>query len=139
MSRIVVVSLASLGASLVLVTLLVIVLYNPSKLPLELVGLRDYTILDSDESNQDLHSASLLVATPSCAVDELRTVARDIKQDYRGYDYIDILFKRRFSESACKAVAVIGLTDEGRRRVQDIEGEPLWGSKNGDGVFFYEL
>ena len=53
--------------------------------------------------------------------------------------YIDILFKRRFSESACKAVAVIGSTEEGRRRVQDIEGEPLSGSKNGDEVFFYEL
>jgi len=61
-SRIVVVSLASLGASMVLVTLLVIVLYNPTKLPLELVGIKDYTILDSDESNQDLHSASLLEA-----------------------------------------------------------------------------
>ena len=139
MSRIVVVSLASLGASIVLVTLLVIVVYNPSKLPLELVGLKDYTILDSDESNRDLRSADLLVATPSCAVDELRAVARDIEQEYRGYDYIDILFKRRFSESACKAVAVIGLTEEGRRRVQDIEGEPLSGSKNGDEVFFYEL
>ena len=139
MSRIVVVSLASLGASIVLVTLLVIVVYNPSKLPLELVGLKDYTILDSDESNRDLRSASLLVATPSCAVDDLRPVARDIEQEYRGYDYIDILFKRRFSESACKAVAVIGLTEEGRRRVQDIEGEPLSGSKNGDEVFFYEL
>ena len=139
MSRIVVVSLASLGASIVLVTLLVIVVYNPSKLPLELVGLKDYTILDSDESNRDLRSASLLVATPSCAVDDLRAVARDIEQEYSGYDYIDILFKRRFSESACKAVAVIGLTEEGRRRVQDIEGEPLSGSKNGDEVFFYEL
>ena len=133
------VSLASLGASVVLVTLLVIVLYNPSKLPLELVGIKDYTILDSDESYQDLRSASLLVATPSCAVDELRTVARDIKQEYRGYDYIDILFKRRFSESSCKAVAVIGSTEEGRKRVQGIEDEPLSGSKNGDDVFFYEL
>ena len=47
---------------MVLVTLLVIVLYNPTKLPLELVGIKDYTILDSDESNQDLHSASLLEA-----------------------------------------------------------------------------
>jgi hypothetical protein len=138
-SRVLVVSLVSLGASIVLVMLLVIVLYNPSKLPLELIGLKDYTILDSDESNQDLHSASLLVATPSCAVDDLRAVARDIEQEYRGYDYIDILFKRRFSESACKAVAVIGLTEEGRRRVQDIEGGPLSGSKDGDEVFFYEL
>ena len=139
MSRIVVVSLASLGASIILVALLVIVVYNPSKLPLELVGLKDYTILDTDESNQDLRSTDLLVATPSCTVDELRTVARDIEQEYRGYDYIDILFKRRFSESACKAVAVIGSTEEGRRRVQEIEGEPLSGSKNGDEVFFYEL
>ena len=139
MSRIVVVSLVSLGASTVLVTLLVIVLYNPSKLPLELVGLKDYKILDSDESNQDLRSASLLVAPPSCAIDDLRTVARDIEREHRGYDYIDILFKRRFSESACKAVAVIGSTEEGRRRVQEIEGEPLSGSKNGDEVFFYEL
>jgi len=138
-SRVVVVSLASLGVSTVLVILLVIVLFNPSKLPLELVSLKDYTILDSDESNQELRSADLLVATPSCAVDDLRTVAKDIKQEYRGYDYIDILFKRRFSESACKAVAVIGSTEEGRRRVQDIEGEPLSGSKNGDEVFFYEL
>jgi hypothetical protein len=132
------VALASLGASIVLVTLLVIVLYNPAKLPLELVGLKDYTILDSEESNQDLRSADLLVASPSCAVDELRPIVRDIKQDYRGYDYIDILFKRRFSESSCKAVAVIGSTEEGRRRVQDVEGEPLSGSKNGEGVFFYE-
>ena len=139
MSRFVVVSLVSLGASIVLVTLLVIVLYNPSKLPLELFGLKDYTILDSDESNRDLRSASLLAATPSCAVDELRTVARDIKQEYRGYDYIDVLFKRRFSESSCKAVAVIGSTEKGRRRVQDIEDEPLSGSKNGDGVYFYAL
>jgi hypothetical protein len=132
------VALASLGASIVLVTLPVIVLYNPAKLPLELVGLKDYTILDSEESNQDLRSADLLVASPSCAVDELRPIVRDIKQDYRGYDYIDILFKRRFSESSCKAVAVIGSTEEGRRRVQDVEGEPLSGSKNGEGVFFYE-
>jgi hypothetical protein len=132
------VALASLGASIVLVTLLVIVLYNPAKLPLELVGLKDYTILDSEESNQDLRSADLLVASPSCAVDELRPIVRDIKQDYRGYDYIDILFKRRFSESSCKAVAVIGSTEEGRRRVQDVEGEPLSGNKNGEGVFFYE-
>ena len=138
MSR-VVVSLVSLGASTVLVMLLVIVLFNPTKLPLELVGLKDYTILDSDESKRDLHSASLLVATPSCAVDELRTAARDIEKEYRGYDYIDILFKRRFSEASCKAVAVIGLTEKGRRYVQGIEGEPLSGSKNGDEVFFYEL
>jgi hypothetical protein len=138
-SRIVVASLASLGASIVLVALLVIVVYNPSKLPLELVGLKDYTILDTDESILHLRSTDLLVATPSCAVDELRTVARDIEEDYRGYDYIDIIFKRRFSESACKGVAVIGSTEEGRRRVQEIEGEPLSGSKNGDEVFFYEL
>jgi hypothetical protein len=137
-SRVVVVALASLGASTVLVILLVIVLFDPSKLPLELVGIKDYTILDSDESNRDLRSASLLVATPSCAVDELRPVARGIEQQYRGYDYIDILYKRRFSESACKAVAVIGSTEKGRRRVQGIEGEPLSGTKNGDGVFFYE-
>ena len=86
MSRIVVISLASLGVSTVLIILLVVVLFNPSKLPLELLGLMDYTILDSDESNRDLRSASLLVATPSCAVDDLRPVARDIKQQYRGYD-----------------------------------------------------
>jgi hypothetical protein len=121
----------------VLGALLLIALYNPSKLPLELVGLADYTILDSDESNHDLRSADLLVATRSCAVDDLRTVARDIKQEYR--DYVDILFTRRFAKSSCKAVAVIGLTEKGRRRVQDIEGEPLSGSKNDDEVFFYEL
>jgi hypothetical protein len=72
-------------------------------------------------------------------VDDLRPVARDIKQGYRGYDYIDILFERRFSESSCKAVAVIGSTEKGQRRVGGIEGEPLSGSKNGDGVFFYDL
>ena len=120
-------------------SLLVIALYNPSKLPLELVGLADYTILDSDESNHDLRSADLFVATSSCAVDDLRTVARDLKQEYRDYDYVSILFTRRFSESHCKAVAVIGSTEEGQRRVRDIEGEPLAGSKNGDEVFFYEL
>jgi hypothetical protein len=64
-SRVVVVALASLGVSIVSVTALVIVLYNPSKLPLELVGLKDYTILESDDSNRDLRSASLLVATRS--------------------------------------------------------------------------
>jgi len=112
-SRFVVVSLASLGVSIVLVTLLVVVVYKPSKLPLELFGLKDYTILDSDESKRDLRSADLLVATPSCAVDNLRPVARDIKREYRSYDYIDILFKHRFSESSCKAVAVIGSTEEG--------------------------
>lgn len=112
--------------------------YNPSKLPLELVGIREYTILDSDESNQPLRSASLYVATKTCAVDDLRDVSRDIKQQYWVYAYVDILFTRRFTESSCRAVAVIGLTEKGRKRVGDIEGEPLSRSRNGDDVFFFE-
>jgi len=45
----VVIMLASLGTLIELGSLLVIVLYNPSKLPLELVGLAAYTILDPEE------------------------------------------------------------------------------------------
>ena len=41
--------LASLGTLIALGSLLVIALYNPSKLPLELIGLADYTILDPEE------------------------------------------------------------------------------------------
>lgn len=137
--RTIVVALASLGALLLPGLLFVIVVYNPSKLPLELLGIRDYTILDSDESNRPLRSASLYVATKRCDVDELRTVAREIKQEYRGYDYVDILFTRRFAESPCEAVAVIGLTEMGRKRIGDVEDEPLSGSKNGDDVYFFRL
>jgi hypothetical protein len=138
MVRIIVVALASMGVLLALGLLFVIVVYNPSKLPLELVGIRDYTILDSDESNRPLRSASLYVATKGCAVDGLRTVAREIKQEYRGYDYMDINFTRRFAESPCKAVAVLGLTEKRRKRVGEIEDEPLSESRNGDDVFFFE-
>ena len=45
----VVIMLASLGTLIALGSLLVIALYNPSKSPLELIGLADYIILDPEE------------------------------------------------------------------------------------------
>jgi len=45
----VVIMLARFGTLIALGSLLVIALYNPSKLPLELVSLADYTILDPEE------------------------------------------------------------------------------------------
>ena len=120
-------------------SLFIVVRYNPSNLPLERLGIGDYTILDSDESNQDLRSANLLVAPRACDVDDLRAVARHIKQEYQGYDYMSMIFHRRFAESSCKALAVVGLSQKRRQRVGDIEDEPLSGSRNGDNVYFFRL
>ena len=44
-----VITLANFGTRIALGSLLVIALYNSSKLPLELVSLADYTILDPEE------------------------------------------------------------------------------------------
>ena len=135
--RVVVAAMASLGALTLLTTLFIILRYNPSKLPLESVGITNYTILDSDASNRGWRSADLTVAPRTCATNELRDVARDIKQKFRPYDYVSVLFYRRLPSSPCRKVAVIGLTEKGLERAGDIEGEPLSGSRNGDGVFLF--
>jgi hypothetical protein len=137
--RTAVVTVASLGVLILLAALSVVVLNDPLKLPLELVGTRDYTILDSDESNQNLRAAELQVAPRTCAVDQLRVMARDIKREYDSYDVVNIPFHRRFAKSPCNAVAVIGLTEKSRKRIVGIEAEPLSGSKNGDEVYFFRF
>jgi len=54
-------------------------------------------------------------------------------------DYISILFIRRLSGDLPKFVAAVALTDPGRNQVGGIQDRPMYGSKNGDGVYLYEF
>ncbi len=145
--RIVIIVLAALGAlgllaiPVWLATLRVSGGENPTWLPLENYGITEYQILDSDLSNSNGLRAAGPTASQGDAssLEDFRSIARSIKQDseYRDLDYISILFIERLSGTPPKFDVAVALTDLGQTQVQNISGQPVSGSKNGDGVYLY--
>jgi hypothetical protein len=125
---------------------------SPTYLPLENFGITDYKVLDADThrgmpssgppgtTSEDLRYATLTVSTPKTSQEELRLIARDIKadEDYGGYDILELYFTERLREDLpLKAYAVVVLSEEGRKVVK--KDHISSGSKDGDGILFYEL
>ncbi len=114
---------------------------NPTWLPLENYGITEYQILDSDLSNGNGLRAAGPTASQGDAssLEDFRSIARSIKQDneYRNLDYISIHFIKRLSDTPPKFGAAVALTDLGQIQMQNISGQPVSGSKNGDGVYLY--
>ena len=103
-----------------------------------------YDVLDSDDEDlagtslEALRTATLLVSTQSEEEEDLRAIARDLKEDHEGYDALTVLFVERGAGGPPgKGVAVVVLTPKGERVLQNIRTAPVTDGEDGDGVHLF--
>lgn len=134
-------------AFLVLVVSLAVFLIrdNPTRLPLEVVGLSDYTILDSDvgdysgTSYEGMRGAALTVSTKKTVEGDLRSIARTIKadEDYEGYDFLEVGFTDRSAGYPVTGFAFVAISEKAERAIRSEKVSS--GSRNDDSVYFFDV
>lgn len=76
------------------------------------------------------------MSTKESGDEKLGDITRQIKadDDYRGYDFLELYFTDRYEGWPLKGFAVVALTDEGERAVEEWPKDPY--SADG-GVYFF--